>query len=77
MQLNKSCIMLASKQGGESGKPYLGMTIVKTSIGYKICMRACIEDVLKLYGKPVHEYVTPATKHCCGSNGAGWCSVAT
>jgi len=43
--------------------PYLGMTILKTSIGYKICMRAYIEDMMKLYGKDVRECVTTAKQY--------------
>lgn len=42
--------------------PYLGMTIVKTNIGYEICMKVYIEDTVKLYRKALREYVTPATQ---------------
>ncbi len=42
--------------------PYLGMTIVKTNIGYEICMKVYIEDTIKLYGKALREYVTPASQ---------------
>jgi len=43
--------------------PYLGMTILKTAVGFEICMRSYIEDVLKLYDKDLREYVVPAKKN--------------
>jgi hypothetical protein len=39
---------------------YLGMTIVRKQDGFQVCMRAYIEDILKLYGKTVKACVTPA-----------------
>jgi hypothetical protein len=39
--------------------PYLGMTIVKTEDGYEVCMKSYIEDILKLHGAKLREYVTP------------------
>jgi hypothetical protein len=39
--------------------PYLGMTIIKTDDGFKVCMESYIQDILKYYGKTVREYVTP------------------
>jgi hypothetical protein len=41
--------------------PYLGMTILRTTVGFKICMRSYIEDILKLYGKKVRDYLIPAS----------------
>ncbi len=40
--------------------PYLGMTIIKTSDGFEVCMKAYIEDIIKFSNKNVQEYVTPA-----------------
>jgi len=40
--------------------PYLGMTIIKMAVGYEVTMSSYIDDTLKLHGKPVREYVTPA-----------------
>jgi len=42
--------------------PYLGMTIIKTAVGYEVTMSSNI-DTLKLYGKPVREYITPAKQN--------------
>jgi hypothetical protein len=42
--------------------PYLGMTIIKTDIGYEVCMKVYIEETIKLYGKTLREYVTPAAQ---------------
>jgi hypothetical protein len=42
--------------------PYLGMTIVKRNFGYKICMKAYIDEILKLVGRNnLREYTVPAT----------------
>jgi predicted nuclease of predicted toxin-antitoxin system len=44
--------------------PYLGMTIVKRSFGYELCMRSYIEEVIKFYGKEkLREYIIPATNN--------------
>jgi hypothetical protein len=40
--------------------PYLGMAIMKTQNSFEICMRSYIEEILKLYGKRIREYVVPA-----------------
>jgi hypothetical protein len=40
--------------------PYLGMTIIKTAVGYEVTMSLYIDGTLKLHGKPVREYITPA-----------------
>jgi len=40
--------------------PYLGMSIIKTEVGFEICMKTYIEDTLKLYGEHVKECITPA-----------------
>jgi hypothetical protein len=40
--------------------PYLGMTILKTELGFKITMKSYIDDVLKSYGAEVKTCVTPA-----------------
>jgi hypothetical protein len=40
--------------------PYLGMTILKTEIGFEITMKSYIDDVLKSYGADVKACVTPA-----------------
>jgi hypothetical protein len=40
--------------------PYLGMTIVKTNVGYEVFMKVYIEETIKLYGKTLREYVAPA-----------------
>jgi hypothetical protein len=39
----------------------LGMTIVKSNIGYMICMKSYIDDTLELYGKILKEYTVPVT----------------
>ncbi len=38
----------------------MGMTIIKHSNGYEISMDSYIEDVLKMYGERVKEFMTPA-----------------
>jgi hypothetical protein len=44
--------------------PYLGMTIVKRSFGYKLCMKSYIDNVIKFYGKEkLREYIIPATNN--------------
>jgi hypothetical protein len=35
------------------------MTIIKTEDGYEGCMKSYIEDILKLHGAKLREYVTP------------------
>jgi hypothetical protein len=39
---------------------YLGMTIIKKEHGFEISMRSYVEDILKLYNKPIKTCVTPA-----------------
>jgi hypothetical protein len=39
---------------------YLGMTIIKRQDGFQVCMKAYVEDILELYGKPVKTCMTPA-----------------
>jgi len=39
--------------------PYLGMMIIKTDDGFKVCMESYIQDILKYYDKMVRECVTP------------------
>jgi hypothetical protein len=39
--------------------PYLGMTIIKRSEGFEICMQSYIKEILKLYGRKVRDYVSP------------------
>jgi hypothetical protein len=39
---------------------YLGMTILKKASGFELAMKSYIEDILKLYNKPVQTCVTPA-----------------
>ncbi|MFN9983242.1 MAG: hypothetical protein ACK53Y_25160, partial [bacterium] len=42
--------------------PYLGMMIFKRNFGYKICMKAYIDEILKLVGRNnLREYTVPAT----------------
>jgi hypothetical protein len=42
--------------------PYLGMMIVKRNFGYEICMKAYIDEIVKLYGRNnLREYTVPAT----------------
>jgi len=48
--------------------PYLGIMIVKTNNGYEICMKVYIEETIKLYGKVLKEYVTPATQNLFSVN---------
>jgi len=43
--------------------PYLGMTNIKSARGFEICMKSYIDDVLRLHGKQVREYVTPAKQN--------------
>jgi hypothetical protein len=43
--------------------PYLGMTILKTEVGFEICMKSYIEDILKLYDKKLCEYIIPAKQN--------------
>jgi hypothetical protein len=52
-------ILKVTHQEGER-LPYLGMTILKTEVSFEIYMRSYIEDILKLYGKELSEYVVPA-----------------
>jgi hypothetical protein len=56
--LEKQYGKVTSSEG--SRLPYLGMTIVKTQVGYEICMKSYVEDVLNLYGREVKSCVTPA-----------------
>jgi hypothetical protein len=42
--------------------PYLGMTIVKSNLGYEICMKAYIDEIIKMYGRNnLREYTVPVT----------------
>jgi len=42
--------------------PYLGMTIIKRDFGYKLCMKAYIDEIVKLYRRDnLREYTVPAT----------------
>jgi len=44
-----------------SSLPYLGMTMIKTKNGFEVCMKAYIEDVLKLYDEKLRECMMPTT----------------
>ena len=51
---------VTSKEGDRL--PYLGMAIVKSNLGYEICMKAYIDEIIKMYGRNnLREYTVPAT----------------
>jgi hypothetical protein len=56
--LEDRCKKITSEEGQKF--TYLGMTIVRKQDGFQVCMRAYIEDILKLYGKIAKACVTPA-----------------
>jgi hypothetical protein len=37
------------------------MTILRTPVGFEICMHSYIEDILCLYGKTVRDYLVPSS----------------